>query len=83
MGDPQPRPNEAIDFQGIDLAEIDLELDEKPRAKSRARTGKNRPFTLAFLLIGIALVKFRTHTSTKPPTILRLCFSGFASWDLS
>ena len=62
MGDPQPRPNEAIDFQGIDLAEIDLELDEKPRAKSRARAGKNRPFTLAFLLIGIALVMWVPNT---------------------
>lgn len=62
MGDPQLRPNEAIDFQGIDLAEIDLELDERPKHIKKEKSKASRTLTLLFLIIGIALVMWLPNT---------------------
>ena len=62
MGDPQIRPNETIDFQGIDLAEIDLELDDRPARHKPKTSSKNRPVTAFFLLLGIALVMWLPST---------------------
>ena len=62
MADPQLRPNEAIDFKGIDLAEIDLELDERPNRPKSKKTKSNRSLTAVFLVVGIALVMWVPST---------------------
>lgn len=62
MGDPQIRPNEAIDFKGIDLADIDLEMDDRAPRTKREKSSINRPLRAFLLLLGIALVMWLPST---------------------
>jgi hypothetical protein len=56
VSDQPSRPDETINFDGIDLGQIDLELDAPTSRSPRKKTPANRRFTLLFLFSGIALI---------------------------
>lgn len=62
MSDPQSKANETIDFKGIDLGEIDLELGTATPKTKRKKTKTNRALTVFFLVLGIAVVMWLPTT---------------------
>jgi uncharacterized membrane protein YeaQ/YmgE (transglycosylase-associated protein family) len=62
VSDPQFKSNEAIDFDGIDLGKIDLELGGATTKDKPKKTPTNRVVTLFFLLSGIAAVMWLPTT---------------------
>ena len=62
MSDLRLKPDEAIDFNGIDLGAIDLELDTKTPRPERKKTPLSRTLTLVSLISGIILVMWLPTT---------------------
>ena len=62
MSEPQLKSNETIDFDGIDLGAIDLELDAAPTRTKRKKTPINRAITVIFLLLGMTVVMWLPTT---------------------